>query len=216
MNSKEKITKESFYKIDKKELKYYMDKVKGINYFKKQVPAIKSEEILVEYLKDSLANGKYICNNNSTVRFDNGLIVDSDWIVEFANFLITSLNNNENLSSDGLTYFFNTVTIPEEKGRDFKKYLKDIKLYEYSVSRKDEKKLTYQDTTDRGIVAVLEGEDIAVIGQIVAAPHGRLIDADTILFYQYGIDQWHRYTDELVVTQDDIEKVETIIEAEGK
>ena len=52
MNSKEKITKESFYKIDKKELKYYMDKVKGINYFKKQVPAIKSEEILVEYLKD--------------------------------------------------------------------------------------------------------------------------------------------------------------------
>ena len=145
MNSKEKITKESFYKIDKKELKYYMDKVKGINYFKKQVPAIKSEEILVEYLKDSLANGKYICNNNSTVRFDNGLIVDSDWIVEFANFLITSLNNNENLSSDGLTYFFNTVTIPEEKGRDFKKYLKDIKLYEYSVSRKDEKKLTYQD-----------------------------------------------------------------------
>ena len=65
MNSKEKITKESFYKIDKKELKYYMDKVKGINYFKKQVPAIKSEEILVEYLRKILRYEILLITHNS-------------------------------------------------------------------------------------------------------------------------------------------------------
>lgn len=145
MNYSDKITKETFYKIDKKELKYYMDKTKGINYFKKQVPSIKSEEILVDYLKDALANGKYICNNNNTVRFDNGLIVDSDWIVEFSNFLITSLNNNENLSNDSLTYHLNAISFPEEKSNNLKQYIKDIKLYEYNVTRKDEKKLSYQD-----------------------------------------------------------------------
>jgi uncharacterized protein YehS (DUF1456 family) len=78
MNYKDKVTKEVFNKIDQKELKYYLDKVKGITYFKKQVPSIKTEEILVNYLKESLANGRYICNNNNTVKFDNGLIVDSD------------------------------------------------------------------------------------------------------------------------------------------
>lgn len=145
MNYKDKITKETFYKLDKKELKYYMDKTKGINHFKNQIPSIKSEEILVEYLKEALANGKYICNNNNTVKFDNGLIADSDWIVEFSNFLITSLNNNENLSPDGLTYHLNALSFPETHSNNLKQYIKEIKLYEYSVTRKDEKKLTYQD-----------------------------------------------------------------------
>lgn len=145
MNYKDKITKETFYKLDKKELKYYMDKTKGINFFKQQVPVIKSEEVLVDYLKEALANGKYICNNNNTVKFDNGLVVDSDWIVEFSNFLITSLNNNENLSSDGLTYHLNALSFPETHSNSLKQYTKEIKLYEYRVSRKDEKKLSYQD-----------------------------------------------------------------------
>ncbi len=145
MNYKDRITKEAFYKIDKKELKYYMDKTKGINYFRKQISSFKSEDVLVEYLKEALANGKYICNNNNTVKFDNGLIVDSDWIVEFSNFLITSLNNNENLSSDGLTYRLNALSFPENRTNNLKQFIKEIKLYEYNVSRKDEKKLSYQD-----------------------------------------------------------------------
>lgn len=145
MNYKDKVTKEVFNKIDQKELRYYLDKVKGITYFKKQVPSIKNEEILVNYLKESLANGRYICNNNNTVKFDNGLIVDSDWIVEFSNFLITSLNINENLSNDGLTYRFNAISLPEEHSNNLKQYIKDIRLYEYNVSRKDEKKLSFQD-----------------------------------------------------------------------
>ena len=41
-------------------------------------------------------------------------------------------------------------------------------------------RLTYQETSDKGMVAVLERNDIAFIGQIVKAPHGRLIDADRL------------------------------------
>lgn len=145
MNDKEKITKEDFEKLDKKELEYYMNKIKGISFFKNQISSIKSEEILVDYLKKALSNGEYICNYNNTIKFDNGLIVDSDWVVEFSNFLITSLNNNINLSKDSLTYHFNAVSIPEYKENKVKDFLKNIKLYEYNVTRKDEKKLSYQD-----------------------------------------------------------------------
>lgn len=145
MSNKENISKEEYNKIDKKELKYYMDKVKGISYFKRQVPQIKSEDILMDYLRKALANGEYICNHNNTIKFDNGLIVDSDWIVEFSNFLITSLNNNVHLSNDSCTYHFNTVTFPDRKENNFRKFIKNIRLHEYNVSRKDEKKLTYQD-----------------------------------------------------------------------
>lgn len=145
MSNKEKISKEEYNKIDKKELKYYMDKVKGISYFKRQVPQIKSEDVLIDYLRKALANGEYICNHNNTIKFDNGLIVDSDWIVEFSNFLITSLNNNVNLSNDSCTYHLNTVTLPERTDNNFRKFIKNIRLHEYSVSRKDEKKLTFQD-----------------------------------------------------------------------
>lgn len=144
MSSEENISKVEYNKIDKKELKYYMDKTKGINYFKHQVQSLKNEEILINYLRKSLANGSYISNNNNTIRFDNGLIVDSDWIVEFSNFLVTSLNNNINLSDDGATYNFNIVSLPEVKD-SLKQYLKDIKLYEYSVTKQGMKKLTFQD-----------------------------------------------------------------------
>lgn len=39
-------------------------------------------------------------------------------------------------------------------------------------------KLTYQDTTDKGRVAVLEGKDSVFIGQMIE-PHGRPIDERT-------------------------------------
>jgi len=145
MSSENKLTKEEYNKLDKKELKYYIDKVKGISYFKNQVAQIKNEENLVDYLKTALAKGEYICNNNNTIKFDNGLVVDSDWLVEFANFLITSLNNNVNLSNDGFTYHFNTVQVPEITDNNLRKFIKNIKLHEYNVSRKDKRKLSYQD-----------------------------------------------------------------------
>ena len=144
MNSTDTVRVEDYEKLDKRELKYYLDKTKGINYFKNQIHSIKDTNILISYLIKSLANGAYICNNNSTVRFDNGLIVDSDWIVEFSRFLVTSFNNNTNLSNDSIRYTLTSVEFPERKKHaDEKIYMREIKLYEYSVKRKDNKKLSY-------------------------------------------------------------------------
>lgn len=144
MNGTENISKDDYAKLDKKELNYYLNKVKGINFFKEQVPQIKDEEQLINYLKKALSNGEYTCNHNSTIRFNNGLIVNADWLIDFANFLITSFNNNINLSLTALTYQFNTVSIPQIEF-NIKNFIKNIKLYEYSVSRKDEKRLSFQD-----------------------------------------------------------------------
>ncbi len=142
MSNKDKISIEEFNKIDKGELKYYMNKIKGINYFKKQVPSLKTEEQIVNYLRSSLSKGKYIVNNNSTIKFENGLIVDADWLVEFANFLITSINNNVYLSNDCKNFTLKTVVLPEYTN-NVRKFIKDIKIYEYVVHHKDRKKLTF-------------------------------------------------------------------------
>ncbi len=154
MSSEETISTEDFNKLDKKELKYYMDKIKGINYFRHQVQGIKNEEILVNYLRKALANGSYVSNHNNTVRFDNGMIVDAEWIVEFASFLITSLNNNYHLSSDGSVYNFNIVSFPNDSD-NIRNYIKNIKLYEYSVSKQGMRKLTYHDV--KYLINVLSG-----------------------------------------------------------
>ena len=144
MNYNDRVTKEAYNKLDKKELKYYLDKLRGMSYFKRQLPSIKNEEILIDYLREALSKGEYIINSDSTVKFGNGIIIDSEWLVEFTHFLTTSLNNNVNLSNDGKTYFFNTVTIPEIKDNDLRKFIKETRLFEYHVTRKDNKHLTYQ------------------------------------------------------------------------
>ena len=123
MNYKDKVTKEAYNKLDKKELKYYLDKLRGMSYFKRQLPSIKNEEILIDYLREALSKGEYVVNSDSTIKFGNGLFIDSEWLVEFTHFLTTSLNNNINLSNDGKTYFFNTVTIPEIKDNDLRKFI---------------------------------------------------------------------------------------------
>lgn len=140
MNSDSSLKDSEFAKLDKRELKFYLDKTKGINFFKNQTPAIKNINTLITYLMKSLAHGSYICNNNSTIKFDNGLIVDSDWLVDFSRFLVTSFNNNKNVSNDGKKYYFYTVALPDISSKN---YLKEIKLYEYDVKRKDNKKLTF-------------------------------------------------------------------------
>lgn len=144
MNYKDKVTKEAYNKLDKKELKYYLDKLRGMSYFKRQLPSIKNEEILIDYLREALSKGEYVVNSDSTIKFGNGLIIDSEWLVEFTHFLTTSLNNNINLSNDSKTYFFNTVTIPNVKDNDLKRFIKETRLFEYHVTRKDNKPLTYQ------------------------------------------------------------------------
>ena len=68
-------------------------------------------------------------------------------------------------------------------------------------------RLTYQRTTDKGTVAVLEDDEIAFIGQIVKEPHGRLIDADELLKKHFT--KWTCYDAERIGT------APTVIEAEG-
>lgn len=142
MNTQNKITTEEFNKIDKGELKYYFGKIKGINTFKKQVPSLNSEEIVINFLLKNLAEGNYIVNNNCTVKFPNGLILDSDWLVEFANFLTTSLNMNTYLSSDCKSFTIKTVVVPEKKD-NIRNFLKDLKIYEYVVTHRERKKITF-------------------------------------------------------------------------
>ncbi|MBQ8192547.1 MAG: hypothetical protein IJZ46_00525 [Bacilli bacterium] len=130
-------------KIDKKELKYYIGKTKGIPHFRKMNSTIKDEESFINYIKRALSNGEYVCNHNNTVKFDNGIVLDSTWLIEFSHFIINSLNINSNLSLDSKTYSFKTIQISEKKD-NIKNFIKDIKLYEYNVTRKDNKILTYQ------------------------------------------------------------------------
>ncbi len=166
MYNKEKISHEEFNKIDKGELKYYFNKVKGINYFKKQVPSLKTEEAVVDYLRSSLANGKYILNNNSTIVFDNGLTIDSDWLVDFAHFLITSLNNNVYLSNDSKSISIKVVDLPEYNSNP-RLFIKDIKVYEYVIYNTYHKKLTFDNVKYlRNIVSTLEHYDFKTLQQL--------------------------------------------------
>ena len=145
MNKNNYISKVDYNKLDKRELAYYFKKVKGISFFKKQVPSLKTEEVIINYLSKALANGEYILNFNNTIKFNNGLVLDALWTIDFSSFLINSLNNNINLAEDGLIYYFNTVEIPKIVDNDITKFIKSIKQYEYSVKRKDCKRLSYQD-----------------------------------------------------------------------
>ena len=137
------LSKDDYNKIDKKELRYYLDKVDGINYFNKQVKSIKNEEILVNYLKDALETGSYVCNYNDTVKFDNGLIVDIKWVMEFINYLIESINNNKMLSSDSKVFSHRIVMI-DNNYDSFDKYIKGIKIYDYSVTKKGKTVMSFQ------------------------------------------------------------------------
>ena len=77
-------------------------------------------------------------------------------------------------------------------------------------------RLTYQETSDKGMVAVLEGEDIAFIGQIVKAPHGDLIDRGEL---QSRVSEEYRAWDDdydALQILGDIEDAPTVIEAEAE
>ena len=53
MSNKGPLSSKEFNKIDKKELKYYIDKAKGIKHYNKQFEAIKNEEQLLNAIKTS-------------------------------------------------------------------------------------------------------------------------------------------------------------------
>lgn len=79
-------------------------------------------------------------------------------------------------------------------------------IYIKGKPREGTYRLTYKETSDKGIVAVLERDGIAFIGQIIKTPHGRLIDAD-----KAEEEEWKYCSDDLP----SVSIYPTVIEAEG-
>lgn len=145
MHNRDKLSSKEINKLDKKELTFYFDKRKCIPSFKEQVPTLKSEAQVIDYLIKALGSGSYACSSNNKVKFNNGLVIESDWLTSFTAFLVSSLNCNQDLSLDRKTYSFKTVEIPEIEEGDKKYFFKNIKLYEYNVAKKNNQDLSSQD-----------------------------------------------------------------------
>ncbi len=135
-------TQNDFKKLNKVELKYYMNIEHGIKYFTNQNNKIKNEEQLINYLLDALKKGEYTCSINNTVNIRD-LVVNSDWLASFINFIVDSLTMNKYLSDDGHRFIYKTIEFPESD--DLKDVLKNTKIYEYNIVNKNKSRLTYND-----------------------------------------------------------------------
>ena len=116
-----------YKKINKDELKYYMSIEHGIKYFTNQNHNIKNEEQLINFIITALKEGDYTCNINNTVKIRN-IIVNSDWLASFVNFIVDSLNMNKYLSDDSHRFTYKTIEFPESN--NIKDILKNTKIYE--------------------------------------------------------------------------------------
>ena len=133
-----------YKKINKDELKYYMSIEHGIKYFTNQNHNIKNEEQLINFIITALKEGDYTCNINNTVKIRN-IIVNSDWLASFVNFIVDSLNMNKYLSDDSHRFTYKTIEFPESN--NIKDILKNTKIYEYNIVNKNRSRLTYNDTS---------------------------------------------------------------------
>ena len=137
-------TTNDYKKINKDELNYYMKIEHGIKYFTNQYRHIKNEEQLIKFIIEALKEGDYTCNINNTVKIRN-IIVNSDWLTSFVNFIIDSLNMNKYLSDDSHRFTYKTIEFPDSK--DIKDILKNTKIYEYNIVNKNRSRLSYNDTS---------------------------------------------------------------------
>ena len=135
-------TQNDFKKLNKDELKYYMSIEHGIKYFTKQNSKIKNEEQLITFLLDALKNGEYTCSINNIVHV-RGLLINSDWLASFINFIVDSLTMNKYLSDDGHRFVYKTIEFPESN--NLKDILKNTKIYEYNIINKNKSRLSYND-----------------------------------------------------------------------
>lgn len=140
MNYSDTLKLEDYNKLDKLELKKYFT---TISYYKNEVPSLKTELSLINYIIKSLSNGSYAYTSNGKVKFDNGLVVELSWLVEFSNFLLNSLIANECLSADRKTYSFKFVKIPNSK-ENLRQIIKETEVYEYNVIRQDKRILKFE------------------------------------------------------------------------
>lgn len=147
LNISSKITYKEYERLDETEINFYLEKMHGLKYFTNQNKNIKTNIDLINYLIDALTHGSYVCNMNSTIRLNDELIVDDDWLISFLNFLISSLMLGEYISPDRRKFTMKTLEFPSssEFGTNLRLFLKNTKIYEYNVVKKDNKEITYQE-----------------------------------------------------------------------
>lgn len=137
MNYNDTLRLEEYSKLDRQELKKYLTQV---SYYKNQVSTLKTDLSLINYIIIALSNGSYAYTSNGKVKFDNNLVVELNWLVEFSNFLVQSLIVNENLSNDRKTYSFKLVELPNNYD-NIRQITKETLVYEFNVTRQDKRML---------------------------------------------------------------------------
>ena len=137
MNYNDTLRLEDYNKLDRLELKKYLTQV---SYYKNQVSTLKTDLSLINYIINALSNGSYAYTSNGKVKFDNNLVVELNWLVEFSNFLVQSLIVNENLSNDRKTYSFKLVELPNTY-ENIRQITKETLVYEFNVTRQDKRML---------------------------------------------------------------------------
>ena len=147
LNTTSKITYKEYEKLDEKEITFYLDKMHGLKYFQTQNKSIKTNLDLLNYFIDAITHGAYVCNLNSTIRLNDEVIVDAEWLISFLNFLISSLMLLEYVSPDRHKFTLKTLEFPSKPDitNNLRTFLKNTKIYEYNGIKKDNKELTYQE-----------------------------------------------------------------------
>lgn len=128
------INEYNFSKLDSKELSYYINLSKGINFFTKQNKTIKTKKNLISYLIKNLSTGNYYYGIDNIVYIGN-IIVDIEWLVSISNFLINSLNLSDLITEDRHTFIYRFLDKKSNK----------YYLYEYQVSKNNNKKISYHE-----------------------------------------------------------------------
>lgn len=135
MNYNKTLKIEDYNKFDRIELKKFLTQVKN---YKLEVPTLKNDINLINYIISALSNGSYAYTSNGKVKFDNNLVVEIKWLIEFSNFVINSLMVNENLSNDRKNYSFKLIQLPPNF-ENIRQITKETIVYEFNISRQDKR-----------------------------------------------------------------------------
>lgn len=165
MMNYETLRLEDYNKLDKIELRSYLTQ---ISYYKNQVPSLKTDLQLINYITKSLSNGSYAYTSNGKVKFDNGLLVEISWLVEFSNFLVKSFNTNEYLSNDRKTYSFKLVELPNTFD-NIRGITKETIVYEFNIVRQDRRILKYDNVNYLSeITSIIDKYDFKLLKELTS------------------------------------------------
>ena len=136
----ENLNMTDYNKLDRLELKKHLA---SLDNYKEIILYMKNDLNFINCIIDTLSKGSYAYTSNNKVKFDNNIVLNTAWLVEFSNFLINSLILNDNLSNDRKTYSIRLVNIPKNK-ENLRQLTKETEIYEYDVTRKDKRLLKFE------------------------------------------------------------------------